>query len=145
VSIRENWSLAGCLVLGWRVCDWPLPINSNPWQWQRMRKDKRVQGPSVSVAERRIQSPRLIYRMQKSQPFSRKGRWQMLGATSPLHPFPPFRAAWAKTHYPPPQSRPLPQENYHLGLTSVKTSFWPPNLDQKSWFGHKTTDWSRSS
>ena len=25
----------------------------------------------------------------------------MLGATSPLHPFPPFRAAWAKTHYPP--------------------------------------------
>jgi hypothetical protein len=39
-----------------------------------MRKDKRVQGPSISVAERRIQSPELIYRMQKSQPFSRKGR-----------------------------------------------------------------------
>jgi len=53
-------------------------------------------------------------------------------SATPLHPFPPFRAAWAETHYPPPQSRPLPQENYHLELTSVKTSFWPPNLDQKS-------------
>ncbi len=41
---------------------------------KKMRKDKRVQGPSASVAERRIQSPRLIHRMQGSQPFSRKGR-----------------------------------------------------------------------
>jgi len=32
----------------------------------------------------------------------------MLGATSPLHPFPPFRAAWAKTQYPPPQETPSP-------------------------------------
>jgi hypothetical protein len=65
-----------CLVLGWRVCDWPLPINSDPWQWKKkMRKDERVQGPSVSVAERRLQSPRLIHRMQGSQPFSRKDRW----------------------------------------------------------------------
>ena len=32
------------------------------------------EGPSVSVAERRIQSPGLIYRIQRSQPFSRKGR-----------------------------------------------------------------------
>jgi hypothetical protein len=39
-----------------------------------MRKDKRVQGPSASVAERRIQSPGLIQRNAKSQPFSRKGR-----------------------------------------------------------------------
>jgi len=31
-----------------------------------MRKDERVQGPSVSVAERRIQSPKLIHRMQRS-------------------------------------------------------------------------------
>jgi hypothetical protein len=39
-----------------------------------MIKDKRVQGPSISVAERRIQSPGLIYRMQKSEPFFRKGK-----------------------------------------------------------------------
>ncbi len=46
--------------------------------------------------------------------------------------------------HPPPQSTPLPQENYHLWSASVKTSLWPPNLDQKSQFGHKTTEWSIS-
>jgi len=69
---------------------------------------------------------------------------RVLGATNPLPPFPPFRAAWAGTHYPPPQGIPLPQENYHLGPASVKTSLRPPNLDQKSQFWHKTTEWSIS-
>jgi hypothetical protein len=29
---------------------------------------------------------------------------------SPLHPFPPFRAAWARTQYPPPQRDPFPRK-----------------------------------
>jgi hypothetical protein len=62
---------------------------------------------------------------------------------SPLPPS-PFRAAWAGTHYPPPQSIPLPQKNCHLGSASVKTSLRPPNLNQKSQFGHKTTELSIS-
>jgi hypothetical protein len=107
---------------------------------------KKVQGPDTTW--RRIQGP-LLWSWRESMGkryLVTQGRWQVFWeAPAPLHPFPPFRAAWAETHYPPPQGRPLPQENYHLGLTSVKTSFWPPNLDQKSWLGHKTTDWSRSS
>ena len=65
----------------------------------------------------------------------------------PLAPstLPPLQGSLGKDPIPPSTERPLPQENYHLELTSVKTSFWPPNLDQKSWIRHKTTDWSRSS
>jgi hypothetical protein len=57
-----------------------------------------------------------------------------LGATTPLLPPPPTGAGWAETHYPPPQGIPLPQENYHLGPASMKTSLRPPNLDQRSHF-----------
>ncbi len=57
---------------------------------------------------------------------------RVLGATNPLSPFPPFRAAWAGTPSPPPQGIPLPQENYHLGPASVKTSLRPPNLESGS-------------
>ena len=65
------------------------------------------------------------------------------GATSPPPPT-HLWAVWAGTNYPPPQRHPLPQENCHLRLTSVKTSFWPLNLGQKSWIGHKMTEGSIS-
>ena len=67
------------------------------------------------------------------------------GCHWPPPPIPPRQGSLGKDPLPPSTEQTLPQENYHLGLTSVKTSFWPPNLDQKSWIGHKTTDWSRSS
>ena len=59
------------------------------------------------------------------------------GATTPPPPPPTFGQSGQEPTTPPPQSHPLPQENCHLELTSVKTSFWPLNLGQKSWFGHK--------
>ena len=58
------------------------------------------------------------------------------GATSP----PPPLGSLGRNPLPPSTELPLPPGNYHLGLTSVKTSFWPLNLGQKSWFGHKTTE-----
>ncbi len=67
---------------------------------------------------------------------------QVTGTWVPLTPsplLPPIRAAWVETHYPPPQGIPLPQENYHLGPASVKTSLRPPNLDHRSHFWHKMT------
>ena len=66
------------------------------------------------------------------------------GCHQPPPPPPSLWAAWAGTHYPPSTELPLSPGNYHLGLTSVKTSFWPLNLGQKSWFGHKMTEWSIS-
>jgi hypothetical protein len=61
------------------------------------------------------------------------GNWVHLPPFSPPLP-PPIRAGWAGTNYPPPQGIPLPQENYHLGPASVKTSLRPPNLDQRLHF-----------
>ena len=66
----------------------------------------------------------------------------------PLHyapplPHPPL-GSLGRNPLPPSTEPPLPQENCHLELTSVKTSFWPLNLGQKSWFGHKMTEWSIS-
>ena len=68
----------------------------------------------------------------------------MLGATNPPPPLPPLQGSLGKDPIPPSTERPLPQENYHLGPASVKTSLRPPNLDKKSQFGHKTTEWSIS-
>ncbi len=58
----------------------------------------------------------------------------------PPPPLPPLQGSLGRDPLPPSTELPLPPENYHLGLTSVKTSFRPPNLGQKSWFGHKTTE-----
>jgi hypothetical protein len=68
----------------------------------------------------------------------------MLGATNPPPSLPLLQGSLGRDPLPPSTELPLPQENYHLGLTSVKTSFRPPNLDQKSRFRHKTTEWSIS-
>ena len=61
----------------------------------------------------------------------------------PPHP-PPSLGSLGRNPLPPSIELPLSPGNYHLGLTSVKTSFWPLNLGQKSWFGHKMTEWSIS-
>ena len=55
---------------------------------------------------------------------------------APSTPPPPFQGSLGRNPQPPSTELPLPPENYHLGLTSVKASFWPLNLGQKSWFGH---------
>ena len=62
------------------------------------------------------------------------------GCHQPPPPPPPLWAVWAGTHYPPSTEPPLSPGNRHLRLTTVKTSFWPLNLGQKSWFGHKMTE-----
>ena len=64
-------------------------------------------------------------------------RYWVPPAPSSLSP-PPFQGSLGRDPLPPSTELPLPPENYHLGLTSVKTSFWPLNLGQKSRFGHKT-------
>ena len=73
------------------------------------------------------------------------------GATSPPPPT-HLWAVWAGTNYPPsmgslgknqlpPSTEPPPSPgNCHLELASVIASFWPLNLGQKSWFGHKMTE-----
>ena len=70
------------------------------------------------------------------------------GCHQPPPPSPPppthLLGSLGRNPLPPSTELPLPPENYHLGLTSVKTSFWPLNLGQKSWFGHKMTEWSIS-
>ena len=66
-----------------------------------MRKDKRVQGPSVSVAERRIQSPGLIYRMQNLNPFPGRAGDKYSGKHLPPPPIPPLQGSLGKDPLPP--------------------------------------------
>ena len=62
------------------------------------------------------------------------------GATTPPPPPHPPLGSLGKNQLPPSTEPPLSPGNCHLRLTSVKTSFWPLNLGQKSWFGHKMTE-----
>ena len=74
--------------------------------------------------------------------FPGKAGEKVQGATPP--PLPPPQGSLGRNPLPPSTELPLPPENYQLGLTSVKTSFWPLNLGQKSWIGHKMTEGSIS-
>ncbi len=89
---------------------------------------------------RRSQDPGLVQYMQRfSTLFPRKAGDKEQSATL-FPPPPPLQGSLGRDPLPPSTELPLPQENYHLGLTSVKTSFRPPNLGQKPRFGHKTTE-----
>ncbi len=130
-----------CIALGWRFVDWPLPIAATR---TTTRSENRIRG---SRDQRNHQGGTRAQGVSSQymgpQPFSQERQVKRY-RVQPPPPLPPFRAAWAGTHYPPSTELPLPPENYHLGLTLVKTLFWPLNLGQKSWFGHKTTERSIS-
>ena len=63
------------------------------------------------------------------------------GATSPPPPLPHQPLGSLGKNQLPPSTEPPPSPgNCHLELASVIASFWPLNLGQKSWFGHKMTE-----
>jgi hypothetical protein len=137
--------VAYCIALGWRFEDWPLPITATRTATRSRNRTGGSRDQRNHWGGARAQG--LSSEYKGLQPFSLERQVRKYSVQpSPLPPScpPPLRAAWAGTHYPPSTELPLPPENYHLGLTSVKTSFWPLNLSQKSWFGHKTTEWSIS-
>ena len=61
--------------------------------------------------------------------------------SAPSTPPPPSSLGSLGWNQLPPSTEPPPSPgNCHLELASVKASFWPLNLGQKSWFGHKMTE-----
>jgi hypothetical protein len=144
-----------CIALGWRFVDWPLPIAAT-------RTATRISNRTGGSRDQRnhwegTRAQGSSSRYKGLQPFSLEGQVRRYSEQPfPLHypPPPPTHlwAVWAGTNYPPsmgslgknqlpPSTEPPPSPgNCHLELASVKASFWPLNLGQKSWFGHKMTE-----
>jgi hypothetical protein len=131
-----------CIALGWRFVNWPLPITATR---TTTRSENRTRGSRDQRNHQRVgtRAQGVSSQYKGPQPFFQEGQVRR-NRVQPPPPLPPPQGSLGRDPLPPSTELPLPPENYHLGLTSVKTSFRPPNLGQKSRFGHKTTEWSIS-
>jgi hypothetical protein len=98
-----------CIALGWRFVNWPLPITAtrtttrseNRTRGSRDQRNHQGGGTRAQGVSSQYKGP---------QPFFQERQVRRNRVQPPSTSSPPFRAAWAGTHYPPPQSYPFPKK-----------------------------------
>ena len=109
-SVAKSY-IRKCIALGWRFEDWPLPITATRTTTRSRNRTGGSRDQRNHWESARAQG--LASKYKGLQPFSLEGQVRRYSEQPSPLPFPPpptFWAAWAGTHYPPPQSYPFPQE-----------------------------------